>query len=82
MKLKITLNRLHRGGSCAVIHNEDGTLAIVERASDIGGKETCLSAARALRAAADKFELLAQEPDRHKAATHDRINTGRKGAGK
>lgn len=79
MKLKIALSILNDRGSSARIENEDDdSLEIVESYSDGSGKKTCLSAAKALRDAAAKFEALALEEDRFKCTTHDRINSGRR----
>lgn len=72
MKLKISLARHNGSSALARVENYD------ERDIDLADcatpKAACLNAAKALRDAADRFDLLAQEPEPYHGKTHDRIN--------
>lgn len=72
MKLKISLARCN--GSSALARVEDGDERDIELADCATPRAACLKAANALREAADRFELLAQEPEPYHGKTHDRIN--------
>lgn len=72
MKLKISLAR-HNGRS-ALARVEDGDEQDIAVADCASPKAACLKAAKALREAADRFELLAQESEPYHGKTHDRIN--------
>lgn len=78
MPLRIALGKLNIHGALAHIENdEEDNLDIVESrdCEDLSAAETCREAAKALREAADRFDLLALEPDPFKVTTHDRINS-------
>ena len=72
MKLKISLAR--HNGSRALARVEDGDERDIELADCATPKAACLKAAKALREAADRFDILAQESEPYHGKTHDRIN--------
>lgn len=72
MKLKISLAR-HNSIS-ALARVEDGDERDIELSDCATPRAACLKAAKALRDAADRFDLLAQEPEPYHGKTHDRIN--------
>lgn len=72
MKMRIYL-ALHDGRSSrATIDDSDGLE--IEISSRSTPKAACLKAAKVLRDAANKFELLSNEPAPFNCETHDRIN--------
>ena len=72
MNLKISLAR--HNGSSALARVEDSDERDIELADCATPKAACLKAAKALREAADRFDLLAQEAEPYHGKTHDRIN--------
>lgn len=74
MKLTVSVARYNGTGSIA--HVEDHEERSIEVAGNLTmtAEKTCLQAAKSLRAAADKFELLAKEAAPYNGNTHDKIN--------
>lgn len=72
MKLKISLAR--HNGSSALARVEDGEERDIELADCATPKAACMQAAKALREAAARFELMAQESEPYQGKVHDRIN--------
>lgn len=79
MKLKISLAHLNDNGTIAEIEDsDDNSFTVAQDYRDRKGVRTCLAAAKALRAAADKFDALAIEADMFKSTTQRRINARKK----
>lgn len=74
MKLKIALSKYNVDGSMATIENADGFDINVCGGVSVNAKNACLGAAKALRDAAARFELLALEDAPYQAKVHARIN--------
>ncbi len=72
MKLKISLARHNGRSALARVENDDEL--DIDIADCSTPRAACLKAAKALREAADRFDLLAQEPEPYHGKTHDRIN--------
>jgi hypothetical protein len=72
MKLKISISR--HNGSSALARVEDGEDRDIELADCPTPKAACIKAAKALRDAAARFELLALESEPYQCKVHDRIN--------
>ena len=72
MKLKVSL-AFHNGSSslACVEDNRFNGMTVVDR---VAPKAACIQAAKILREAAARFELLALEAEPYHAKTHDRIN--------
>lgn len=77
MKLKIWLAKYNGTGSVAHIENGDEDDILIAGGRTTAPKKTCLAAAKALREAAERFELLALEAEPYNMATHRRINAAK-----
>lgn len=78
MKVKINLNHLNDSGLMATVqsaHDFEDECCIVQVARNGKPAAVCREAAKRLRAMADKFDLLAREPEPCNQATHRRINS-------
>jgi hypothetical protein len=75
MKLKIWLAKYNGTGSTAHIENGDEDDLTIAGGSGTDAKKACLSAAKALRDAAARFDLLALEAEPYQQTTHRRINS-------
>ena len=74
MKLKVVLSKFNDTGSIAHIANDDDYTMDVAVGVATKPKAACMAAAKALREAAARFELLAQEAEPYQCKTHTRIN--------
>jgi len=74
MKLYIGLSIYNGTGSVATLETKDGDEITIAGSRNTGSKKACRDAAKALREAAARFELLAEEDEPHKAVTHARVN--------
>lgn len=72
MKLFISLAVLNRSAAQAIIDLDDGISIDLDRSKS--PREACQNAAKTLREAAIRFDLLANESEPFLAMTHDRIN--------
>lgn len=73
--IRVSLARLNGRRALAVLEGDDDRCVDVYDALD--PKQACLLAAKSLRAAAQRFELLALEPEPFKCDTHHKINRKR-----
>ena len=71
MKLKISLAIFNRRSASASLEYDDTYIEVANRATP---KAACLAASKALRTAADRFDVLATAPDPFKEVTQVRIN--------
>lgn len=78
--MKLTVSVAKYNGTGSIAHVEDHEERSIEVAGSLTmtAEKACLQAAKSLRAAADKFELLAKEAAPYNGNTHDKINSGRK----
>ncbi|MBF4990659.1 hypothetical protein [Methylophilus sp. QUAN] len=72
MKLFISLAILNGSSAQAIIDLDDGISIDLDRSKS--PREACQNAAKTLREAALRFELLAKESEPFQASTHERIN--------
>ena len=77
MKLKIWLAKYNGTGSTAHIENGDEDDILVAGGSSTAPKKACFAAAKALRDAAERFELLALEAEPYHQTTHRKINAAK-----
>ena len=77
MKLKIWLAKYNGTGSTAHIETGDEYDIQVAGGQATSPRKACLAAAKALRDAAARFELLALETEPYHQRTHRRVNTAR-----
>ena len=78
MKLEVTCAKYNGTGACASIEDDDDNSFTVAEHRNYTAKQACAIAARRLREAADRLDVLANEPEPFKFATHQRINAMRK----
>lgn len=73
MKVNIGLSIYNGTGSVATLETKDGEIAIAG-SRNTGAKKACRDAAKALRDAAARFDMLADDQEPHKLTTHQRVN--------
>jgi len=78
MKLEVTCAKFNGTGACASIEDDDGYSLTVAEGRNYTSKYACTLAAKRLRDAADRLDILANESEPFKSATHQRINAMRK----
>lgn len=76
MKLKISLAKSGGDELCpiATVEDEDGMSIDIAGGDGLTPRRACLSAAKSLRDAASRFEMLAREREPYQGKVHDRIN--------
>lgn len=74
MKLNIGLSIYNGTGSVAMLETKDGDEIIIAGSRNTGAKKACRDAAKALRDAAARFDMLADDQEPHKLTTHQRMN--------
>ena len=74
MKLNVSLSIYNGNGSCASIESKDDHSFRLAEGYSLSAKAACRKAAKDLRDAAARFDLLADEKDPYHRLTHQKIN--------
>jgi len=74
MKLDVSLSLYNGNVSCASVETKDGDRLCIAEGYNLSAKAACKKAAKDLRDAAARFDLLAKEAEPYKCVTHTKIN--------